>query len=126
MFIRLGIIAAVSVGLLVAFSSEINDHFPNTATSGLDAFKRDVDSMAAKSLESAGQRIDSSSQKIKTQLAEAGDRTLASAGQAFGSAGDRIDSATGKIGEGLAGLTDMSTGLVEQSITEKPESVPGT
>lgn len=123
MLIKLGIIAAVSVGLLIAFSSEINEYFPNTATAGLDSFKQDVNSITAQSLESAEQRVDSSSREIKAQLSDASDRTLDAAGQALEYAEGRIDSATEKIGEELTGLEDASAEFVEENITEKIESL---
>lgn len=123
MFIKLGIIAVISVGILVVFSSEINEHFPNTVTTGLESFKLDIASITDQSLESTEQRIDSSTEKIKAQLSKAGDETLASAGQTLEYAEEQINSATEMLEEELTELKDMSTELVDENITETIESL---
>lgn len=117
MFIKLIMIAVIAVGTIMLFSSEISEYFPNTATSGMDSFKQDVSSAASKILESAEQRVDSSSQTVKTQL---------STTTAFEQASDEIGNITGDIRDKLMGFFDASTEFVDQNISATLQSVSGT
>lgn len=123
MFIKLGIIAVVSVGILMVFSSEINEYFPNTVTAGLESFKLDLNSIADRSLDSTGQGLDSSTEKIRSQISAAGDETLESAGQTLQYAEEQINSAAEILGEELNELKDTSTEFVEENITDTVESL---
>ena len=121
MFIKLGIIAVISVGILIAFSSEIKEHFPNTVTNGLESLKLNLNSIGAKLLESTEHRIDSSPQKITDSLSSVGDETLDSAGQTFEYTEQQLNSAAKKLGEELTELKDTPTEFIEENITEKME-----
>lgn len=123
MFIKLGIIAVISVGILIAFSSEINEYFPNTVTTGLESFKLDLNSIAGRSLDTTEQRLDSSTEKIKLQLSTAGDETLESAGHTLQYAEEQINSAAEILVEELNELKDTSTEFVEENITDTMESL---
>ena len=111
MLIKLAIMVIVSAGLLMAFSTEIRGYFPNTITIGLESFKLDVIHLATQSLETAEQKVDSSSQKITEQLSTVRNETLDSAGHTINYAEDQLDSAAETLVEEITGIQDSSAGF---------------
>jgi len=70
MLLKLGIIAVILVVGGVIFSSEIQEIFPNTSTTGLDSLENDVNTLTEKSLESVEQKIGSGVDKVETKISE--------------------------------------------------------
>lgn len=128
MLVKLGIITTVVVGIIVAFSPEINKHVPDTITDSLESLKLNLDSITSQTTQSTDQKIDLLTQKSSI----AANIALDSAGKAVEHAEDQISMTTDRLGEDLAEFTDTSVMFVEENITEKVESfdvdvlIPGT
>lgn len=134
MLIKLLIAGIIVLAGLVVFSTEINTHFPNTVSTGLESFKLDVASMTDQTLSVAGQKITNSSQRISAQLSSTADDTLDAAGHALEYAEDGAGTAGSAIGDGIGRLGEASGEFVEENITDRvgslaagdlPESGPG-
>ena len=115
MLLRLCIIAIVIVGILVALSPEINDHYPNAVTAGLEPLRNTLSSTADQSLETAKGTIDPDG-KIKSQLSETGSNTLESAGETISSAETQLHSTVDTLEEELTDIKDSGTGFVEEKL----------
>lgn len=128
MLIKLGILAVVIVGTLIAFSPEINKYFPNTITNSFESLKLDLDSITSQTTQSADQKIDLLTQESSAMANEAFD----SAGRVVEYAEDQFSMTSDRFEEDLAEFTDTSATFVEENITDKVESIdvdaliPGT
>ena len=59
----------------IIFSSEIQEFFPNTTTSGVNSLKSDVQILTTNSIESAEEKIDSSINQTHSKLVEIKDNS---------------------------------------------------
>lgn len=119
MIIKLVIIAVIAVGFLMAFSTEIEEHFPNTVTTGIDAVKLDLQHKINRSLETADQKLDTSSHQITSGLATVKDETVDSAEQTIQYTEEQVSLASEKLGEDLTNIQDTSSEFIEENIAEK-------
>ncbi len=122
MFVKLGLVVLVVAIFFVAFSSEINEYFPNAATTGIDSLKQDLDSLTRQQLSSVELQIDSSSQDIHTRLSDMGNKIVDATSHTFVQAEDQLDSVAQQISQDLG---DTSAEFIEKNVTEKLESISG-
>ncbi len=112
MLVKLGIIAAILVVGGIIFSSEIQAIFPNTSTDGVNSLESDVNALTTKSFESAGQKIESSAEKVGTKLSDIGHQTVQTAE-------GTINSSVEQVGTKLSEIKQNSTEYVEENISDK-------
>lgn len=70
MLLKLGLISIILIIGGIIFSSEIQEFFPNTSTSGVNSLKSDVKTLTTNSIESAEQKIESSIDQTQTKFVE--------------------------------------------------------
>lgn len=112
MIIKLAIIGAVVLIGGIAFSSEFQELFPNTASTGVSSLKSDMSNLAEESIQTAEQTIDSSIEKAETKLTDFGHQTIQTAEQTMDSS---LEKAETKFSE----IKQNSTDYVEENIVNK-------
>lgn len=112
------LIAVVTIGIFMVFSSEIEEYFPNTITTGIESFKLDLSNIFTSSLNRAEHQIESSTHQITSSLDTARDETINTAAQTIRYTEQQLEITGEKLDEDLTHIQDASTNLVE--------SLPGT
>lgn len=115
MLTKLILIGAVFAGFLLAFSSEIEEYFPNAVTASIASFKLVLSNLVVGSFELLDQRVDLSSLQITPELPaldgtlDSVDHTIQYAGNQIDTVGKQLDEDVNSIQENIEPLNPMNS-----------------
>ena len=112
MILKIAILGSILIVGGIIFSSQIQEIFPNTSSEGINSLKSDVSSLTTSSIETVGEKIESSVEKAENKITELGNQTVKKAE-------DTIESSIKETETKFSEIHQNSKQYIEENITKK-------
>lgn len=116
MMLKIAIIGSILIAGGIIFSSQIQEIFPNTSSDGANSLKSDISSLTTKSIETVGEKVESSVEKAENKITEFGHQTVKKAE-------DTIESSVKETETKFTEIHQNSKEYIEENITEKISAI---